>query len=139
MRRDFFPQPNFQVPFIRAFVISAAGIVALLGVCGLTSLYFLSNSPMLSPSQKLIIDTEIKTFFWALMLMVIFVSMVFALIGFYFSHRFIGPLIRLEGWVRHFIQKSLNQPLKVRPKDDLVDMVASINQITKSKADLSMN
>jgi hypothetical protein len=129
MRKKLILEPRFQTSFALAFVRGVVVALALPGVAAFTTLYLLSENAGVTPSQKTILvdglNGLVPTYLWT----VAGLAVAFAVWGLFLSHRFIGPLYRIESWSEKYLLHQNPGPLKLRSGDELSSVAHVLNRI----------
>ena len=134
MRRRYITHPRFQYSFTFAFVLGVLAILHLVGGLGIATLHFLCDSPVLTSEQITVIQSGGQSLLRSLTLIGFLMILLFSLLGFVLSCKFVGPLYRLEGWLEMVLLGGKSPPLRLRPGDELAKMTQSLNRIVEGSS-----
>lgn len=129
MRRQFVTHPQFQFSFTLSFVLGVSVLFALIGGTTIVTLFMLAGHPSLSETQRLFFQASGREFLAYLIYLYLFSLIVFSMIGFYLSYKFVGPLARLENWLAERLSSGSVDPIKLRPGDELEGVSLALNRL----------
>jgi len=131
VRRHLIIEPRFQTGFTLAFVRGLLVAVAIPALLTFLTIGIIAKNPALTDAQRLAFSSAERH------LLIIFVSAtgilgaLSAIVGLFISHRYAGPLKRVESWAaRHLLGEPVEE-LVLRPGDELIGMSESIARIMK--------
>lgn len=128
-RKHYLTHPRFQAAFAFAFIRGAL-ISVFFPACALfLTVYLLAQDPSFSILQKAALLQEVNNlvilFFW----IVVGLCVIFGVMGFYLSYKFVGPVRRLEDWLIKNVGNIKTEALKLRPGDELSPVVNVLNRL----------
>jgi len=134
MRRVYLTHPRFQFSFTLSFALGVALIFILIGGFSVLSLHLLAQEPLLSAEQRFFLANQSTSLVWFTLKMGVPITILFTLLGFYLSYKFVGPLYRLEAWLELHLLEKKPSVLKLRPGDELEPLVQALDRtIEKQK------
>ncbi len=131
MRRQFVTHPSFQRSFTLSFLLGVLLIFVIIGGTTIFSLYWLGNDPMVSETQRQILRGNAREFATYVAYLTFFALLVMGWIGFYLSYKFVGPLFRLEVWLKDRLNNKNADPIVLRPGDELEPISVILNRLVK--------
>jgi hypothetical protein len=129
VRRRIIIEPHFQTSFTLSFV---RGV--LLSVCVPAATIFIgvlivSNNRGLTPDQHEALLQAIRRLGTFFLLAAFIIAAISAVVGLLLSHRYAGPLKRVESWAARYLLGENVGPLKLRPGDEMVPMTEMLTRI----------
>lgn len=133
MRRHLLIEPRFQAGFTFAFVRGVLLAIAVPAAVSFLTIQMLSKNPTLTDAERL---TVLSLSHQVLILFVIVSGVLGALsavAGLILSHRYAGPLKRVESWAaRHLLGEPVDE-LVLRPGDELAGVAEGLSRILKQE------
>ena len=133
VRRRLIIEPRFQRGFTLAFLRGVLLAIAIPGLVAFFAVQVIGNNPNLSDAERIVLSTATKH---ALLLYLAGAGVLGALsavVGLLLSHRYAGPLKRIESWsARHLLGEPI-EDLVLRPGDELTGVAATLAQILGGK------
>jgi len=133
MRRRLITHPRFQLTFTFYFVVGCLAIFILIGGVNIVTLLLLASDPLLTSGQRGILVGSSKQILGYLLLICSIATTFFIFMGGYLSYKFIGPLFRLELWLKHCLDEKKYIPFKMRNRDDLEAVIQILNRLLLKK------
>jgi hypothetical protein len=133
MRRQFITHPRFQASFTTSFILGVLIVFLLIGGSTLLALMMLSQDPLLTETQRLILRTSAKEFGTYLAYLAVLSFLILGWIGFYLSYKFVGPLYRLELWLQDRLDNKSTDPIQLRPGDELEPVAMVLSRLVLKK------
>ena len=133
VRRHLIIERRFQIGFTLAFVRGILLAVAIPAGSTFLAVLIVSKNPGLTDVQRLALSNathHLATFF---LIVCVALSLMAAVIGLVLSHRYAGPLKRIESWLaRHLLGETVGD-LVLRPGDELAPMSAALCRLMKKE------
>ena len=131
MRRHLIIEPRFQAGFTFAFVRGVLLAVAVPAIISFVTVQMLSKNPGLTDAQRLTLDTLTHQVVMLFVAVSGILGAISAAAGLFLSHRYAGPLKRVESWTaRHLLGESPDD-LVLRPGDELAAVAEGLSRIMK--------
>lgn len=128
-RQRIVVHPEFQRSIGFAFAAGVFIVFVIAAMYGIVTFYLLSRTSFVTDQQIAILKSQASLLFWVLLTTGVIFALILGWFGLVLSHRYVGPIKRLEIWLEtQLLAKSTPSEFKVRPKDDLADIVQLLNR-----------
>jgi hypothetical protein len=133
IRRRLIIEPKFQAGFTFAFVRGVLVAVAIPAVFTFVAIEIFANNPALNDGERMALTMATHRLLIVFVLASAVLGALSALIGLLLSHRYAGPLKRIESWsARHLLGEPVEE-LVLRPHDELTNVSATLARIMKQE------
>ena len=133
MRRQFVTNPGFQFSFTFWFIAGVAILFVFIGGASAASLLILSRAPELTDIQRVFFSAFFQEYIGFLFYLFLFSILIFSWVGLYLSYKFIGPLFRIESWLEDLIGGRKRENIRLRPGDELANVVGQLGKLADEK------
>lgn len=132
VRRHLIIEPRFQAAFTFAFVRGVLVAIAVPALITFLTVEMIAKNPALSAAHRLAIADAERHLVLVFIMACGVLGSVSAIVGLFISHRYAGPLKRVESWAaRHLLGEPVEE-LVLRPGDELVNISATLARIMKA-------
>ena len=134
VRRHFIIEPKFQVAFTLAFVRGVLLAIAIPAAFTFLAVQIFTKSAVLTDAQRLAISGATQNLALVFILSCTALGALSAIVGLILSHRYAGPLKRIESWTaRHLLGEPV-ETLVLRPGDELTQVADTLARIMKQES-----
>jgi hypothetical protein len=133
VRRHLIIEPKFQVAFTLAFVRGLVLSIAIPAAFTFLAVQIFAKTATLTDAERLAITSASQSLALVMVLASGALGAISAVVGLLLSHRYAGPLKRIESWAaRHLLGEPV-EPLILRPGDELSSVASTLARIMKQE------
>lgn len=131
IRRHLIIEPRFQLGFTLAFVRGMLLAVSAPAVTIILTVVIIAKNPSLSAVQREALDRASCQLVLLFGIGAVLLAVASAVVALLLSHRYAGPLKRVESWAaRHLLGEPVDE-LVLRPGDELAPTASALSRIVK--------
>jgi hypothetical protein len=124
IRRRFITEPRYQRGFTLSLLRGFALAVLLPACVSITA--YLAAARHAEPARQAALLAALPGAVGWFALATVALTGVTVLIGIYLSHKYVGPLQRVEAWSARFLLGQAPEKLTLRPGDELADVASAL-------------
>jgi ABC-type Fe3+ transport system permease subunit len=129
LRRRLIIEPRFQAAFTFAFVRGVLVAVVLPAAVMFLGVAVVANNLDLSAAQQEALSAATHRLILVSVIAAVFLTILSALVGLILSHRYAGPLKRVESWSARILLGEPAGPLRLRPGDEMVPIATVLDKL----------
>lgn len=129
MRRQVLPNPRFQITFILSILKGFLLTALIPGLSLFLVIGLIREHAQVLPEQKAVLNKGLNQLFSLYLWLVGSGSVVSTILGGALSHKFAGPMARIEGWASKQLSEGQAGQLKLRGADEWGPVAHVLNRV----------
>lgn len=133
VRRHLIIEPRFQFRFAFAFMKGVFAAVTGPALAIFLTAHYLSINPSLDQAKQMALANASHDLIIPFLICAGALAAASGLVGLFLSHRYAGPLKRIESWAARRLLGEPIEDLVLRPKDEMATVASVLTRVLKKE------